>query len=828
MSCQPMIADHNIKAQAVGPGASGTQLNQAPIVESGQEQEQIIQDSKSEKEKEVAGPKEKLALVRQRLKEKDKAYNEQETIKLRLEEELTSANKEITFLKKRIDSSKELEKKLKEKISELEKEMNEKVEELQDKEARIKHREENLSEKEKSVFNAEGIDAADKRDRELMIKQVKDLKKESKKNIAEATQRIDELEETHKEQLKEIKKLREENITLKGTVVEQENMKEKLTELEASRDKVAASYEEKIDLIRREEETKCAKMKHDFAKATNHIDELEKTHKEQLKEINRLKEENIVLKNELFKQDFESERKDRERIKGQLINLQEKRKEAQIQFHNLKQSNGTLVHDLEESRKEIESLVQKNAQLEKQHNEEIRKIKKKLKELEAGETDRIKGIEEEMQVLTAQVNAYSREVDKQKGLVTRSQEKHKTEVNELNERLDEEIKSKQQLNNELAEMRQELDSVSKKHETETSELQEKSRQQVQQFQQMIQGANEKLENERKSKKQLDSELAKMRQELANVSADKEELLRAYDQEQVIVTTLKNEVETTKKANKVLKDKLLNLQQLITPSATSHIQLPAPHGAGGFQHASHPLPTTIGTRHNIVPSAQVSGGSKQVVQSDGDGNGDGVLILPKTEQTATTILHPDSNPDDTPLLSKEEMTKMFKWHDQQGSSDWTQSPQQVEDSLVKEKKRKELAKEADDAVLEVERLRQNVKKPSSFPMEKLPPPSQQTSSKQKTKQKVKKDQAKQRASDDSESDIEENKLIDNIDEEIQQMAEDVRKGSRGPTTAEVLFDDGDSSLPYDPNLVCPKCGKQYRVGEIQKLRRHINEFCTGIR
>ena len=37
-------------------------------------------------------------------------------------------------------------------------------------------------------------------------------------------------------------------------------------------------------------------------------------------------------------------------------------------------------------------------------------------------------MEEEMQVLTAQVNAYSREVDKQKGLVTQSQEKHKTEV----------------------------------------------------------------------------------------------------------------------------------------------------------------------------------------------------------------------------------------------------------------------------------------------------------------------------------------------------------------------------------------------------------------
>ena len=33
-------------------------------------------------------------------------------------------------------------------------------------------------------------------------------------------------------------------------------------------------------------------------------------------------------------------------------------------------------------------------------------------------------------------------------------------------------------------------------------------------------------------------------------------------------------------------------------------------------------------------------------------------------------------------------------------------------------------------------------------------------------------------------------------------------------------------PYDPNLICPKCGKQYRVGGIQKLRRHINERCTG--
>ena len=33
-------------------------------------------------------------------------------------------------------------------------------------------------------------------------------------------------------------------------------------------------------------------------------------------------------------------------------------------------------------------------------------------------------------------------------------------------------------------------------------------------------------------------------------------------------------------------------------------------------------------------------------------------------------------------------------------------------------------------------------------------------------------------------------------------------------------------PYDPNLVCPKCGKQYRTGQIQRLRRHIKERCNG--
>ena len=44
------------------------------------------------------------------------------------------------------------------------------------------------------------------------------------------------------------------------------------------------------------------------------------------------------------------------------------------------------------------------------------------------ETERIKELDEEIQVLTAQVNAYSRECEKQKGLVALNQERHKTEV----------------------------------------------------------------------------------------------------------------------------------------------------------------------------------------------------------------------------------------------------------------------------------------------------------------------------------------------------------------------------------------------------------------
>ena len=197
---RPMNNPKIVKSDAyVGQGASGTQLD--PLINQEWKQDTrslIMQGSKeeneakgndyeqrfnqltkslNEKEIEVTSLKLRLnahkALLEDRLKRKDKECIGLEVIKLQLERELATAKEEVTLLKKKF-----MDDELKEKIS-----------------------------------------AADKRDSELMIKQVEDLKKEGERNIAEVTRRIDELEETRKEQLKEIDKLREENTVLKVSSV---------------------------------------------------------------------------------------------------------------------------------------------------------------------------------------------------------------------------------------------------------------------------------------------------------------------------------------------------------------------------------------------------------------------------------------------------------------------------------------------------------------------------------------------------------------------------------------------------------------------------------
>ena len=34
------------------------------------------------------------------------------------------------------------------------------------------------------------------------------------------------------------------------------------------------------------------------------------------------------------------------------------------------------------------------------------------------------------------------------------------------------------------------------------------------------------------------------------------------------------------------------------------------------------------------------------------------------------------------------------------------------------------------------------------------------------------------------------------------------------------------IPYDPKLTCPMCNKRFRIGEIQKYRKHVNKQCVG--
>ena len=70
-------------------------------------------------------------------------------------------------------------------------------------------------------------------------------------------------------------------------------------------------------------------------------------------------------------------------------------------------------------------------------------------------------------------------------------------------------------------------------------------------------------------------------------------------------------------------------------------------------------------------------------------------------------------------------------------------------------------------------------------------------------------------------FEENKLVAGRDQEIEDAASEVREMVKEPVTTEDLSPVGSYVIPMDPNLVCPKCQKQFRHGEIQKLRLHYH-------
>ena len=69
---------------------------------------------------------------------------------------------------------------------------------------------------------------------------------------------------------------------------------------------------------------------------------------------------------------------------------------------------------------------------------------------------------------------------------------------------------------------------------------------------------------------------------------------------------------------------------------------------------------------------------------------------------------------------------------------------------------------------------------------------------------------------------ENKLVAGIDQEIVDVASEVREMVQVPNVTKVQRPVGAYEIPVDPNLVCPKCQKQFKHGEIQKLRLHYHQ------
>ena len=73
----------------------------------------------------------------------------------------------------------------------------------------------------------------------------------------------------------------------------------------------------------------------------------------------------------------------------------------------------------------------------------------------------------------------------------------------------------------------------------------------------------------------------------------------------------------------------------------------------------------------------------------------------------------------------------------------------------------------------------------------------------------------------EEEEQENALVEKFDNDIRDVAAGVREGvdEENDRTRTMVH------KPYDPNLLCPMCGKRHRIGEIQKFREQVST-CDG--
>ena len=61
----------------------------------------------------------------------------------------------------------------------------------------------------------------------------------------------------------------------------------------------------------------------------------------------------------------------------------------------------------------------------------------------------------------------------------------------------------------------------------------------------------------------------------------------------------------------------------------------------------------------------------------------------------------------------------------------------------------------------------------------------------------------------------NILIRNIDRDIAEAAAEVERA------IDFSHEPVDDARPLDPNLICPQCAKQFRIGQIQYYRYHVD-------
>ena len=92
--------------------------------------------------------------------------------------------------------------------------------------------------------------------------------------------------------------------------------------------------------------------------------------------------------------------------------------------------------------------------------------------------------------------------------------------------------------------------------------------------------------------------------------------------------------------------------------------------------------------------------------------------------------------------------------------------------------------------------------------------------------------------DNQATLVNNQLTDNIDQDIAEVAGEVRDMSKPSRTMQHSLHRDQHfpheqqpqgkpgfKIPLNPNLVCSKCGTMFRHGEIQKLRKHYDQ-CRG--